>query len=176
MAALLDEDPAVAAHAAPVVLDIEASGFGRDSYPIEVGFVLPGGEPYCSLIRPVAGWVRWDVQAQQVHGITRETVMEHGRDVREVAGELNRRLAGQTVYTDGWANDYTWLGALFEAAGAVPAFRLDNLRSLLNETQAAAWHAVKESVRQELRIERHRASADARLLQLTVMRLRLAVV
>ena len=28
----------------PAVLDIEASGFGRDSFPVEVGFVLPDGE------------------------------------------------------------------------------------------------------------------------------------
>ena len=35
----------------PAVLDIEASGFGVGSYPIEVGFVLPDGQSYCSLLR-----------------------------------------------------------------------------------------------------------------------------
>ena len=39
-------DPAALAppEEAPAVLDIEASGFGRGSYPIEVGFVLANGE------------------------------------------------------------------------------------------------------------------------------------
>ena len=36
----------------PTILDLEASGFGRDSYPIEVGYVLPDGSSFCSLIRP----------------------------------------------------------------------------------------------------------------------------
>ena len=35
---------------------------------------------------------------------------QHRRVV--VARRLNEQLAGQTVYTDGWANDYTWLSAL----------------------------------------------------------------
>jgi hypothetical protein len=34
------------------VIDVEASGFGRGSYPIEVGFVLPDGEAVCTLVRP----------------------------------------------------------------------------------------------------------------------------
>ena len=27
----------------PIVIDVEASGFGKGSYPIEVGVVLPDG-------------------------------------------------------------------------------------------------------------------------------------
>ena len=52
-----------------------------------------------------------------------------------------------------------------------PAFKLDNLRSLLDEQQANAWHACKEMVMAELHLPRHRASADARVLQLTYQRL-----
>ena len=37
---------------APIIIDIEASGFGRGSYPIEVGLVLPDGTPHCFLIAP----------------------------------------------------------------------------------------------------------------------------
>ena len=49
---------------APTVLDVEASGFGRNSYPIEIGFVLPNGHAYCSLVKPEAHWTHWDVQAE----------------------------------------------------------------------------------------------------------------
>ena len=51
----------------PAVLDVEASGFGRESYPIEVGYVLSGGQTYCSLIRPLPEWTHWDPQAERVH-------------------------------------------------------------------------------------------------------------
>jgi len=48
---------------APAVLDIEASGFGRDSYPVEIGYVLPDGQTWCTLIRPAPAWTHWDATA-----------------------------------------------------------------------------------------------------------------
>jgi hypothetical protein len=38
--------------------------------------------------------------------------LRHGRAVAEVAQTLNDDLTGRTVYCDGWAHDYAWLGAL----------------------------------------------------------------
>jgi hypothetical protein len=157
---------------APPVLDVEASGFGRDSYPIEVGYVLADGSTYCSLIRPEPGWTHWDPAAQRVHHVSRDLLQSRGRDVREVARHLNDQLSGMTLYCDGWANDYTWVAVLYEAAGMVPAFKLDNLRALLTDREAAHWHVVKQQVATEMRVQRHRASADARLLQATLLRLR----
>jgi hypothetical protein len=156
----------------PAILDVEASGFGRDSYPIEVGYVLPDGSSFCTLIRPAPGWTHWDAAAERVHGITREQLQRHGRSVHDVTQLLNERLDGLTLYTDGWANDYAWLGALFEEADRVPRFRIDNLRGLLSEAEARCWHETKQSVSAEIRLPRHRASADARLLQMTLGRLR----
>ncbi|NKI93556.1 hypothetical protein [Rhizobacter sp. SG703] len=164
--------PAAAGAGAPAILDIEASGFGRDSYPIEVGYVLPDGSSFCSLIRPARHWTHWDPAAEQVHQIHRETLLVHGRPVTEVAQWLNDQLHGLTLYSDGWAHDYPWLGALYEEAGLVPGFRLDNLRSLLTEVEARDWYATKQAVSNELGLTRHRASADARLLQRTLLRLR----
>ena len=151
------------------VLDIEASGFGRNSYPIEVGFVLPDGRSYCSLIRPAANWTHWDPQAERIHRISLDTAVRHGRDVVEVATQLNQALRGMTLYCDGWAHDFVWLSVLFDAAGLTPAFRLENLRILLNEQQAAKWSALKVSVQREMRLQRHRASTDARVLQRTLL-------
>jgi hypothetical protein len=156
----------------PTVIDVEASGFGRHSYPIEIGFVLPDGHAYCALVRPEAHWTHWDAQAETVHHIPRALIVERGLPAPEVARSLNQRLAGQTVYSDGWANDYSWLGALFDAADMSPSFRLENLRALLNDTEADQWHAVKAQVSSERGVQRHRASSDARLLQLTLQRLR----
>jgi hypothetical protein len=168
-AAAPDAEPAPAA---PAMLDIEASGFGRDSYPVEVGFVLPDGQSYCSLIRPAPTWTHWDPAAERVHHIPLATVVRHGREVVEVATQLNLRLAGLTVYCDGWAHDYTWLGVLFEAAGLNPSFKLDNLRVLLSDREAAFWAVIKQQVTTEMRLQRHRASSDAKILQHTLIRLR----
>jgi hypothetical protein len=156
----------------PTMLDVEASGFGRKSYPIEVGFVLPDGRAYCTLIRPEPEWTHWDAQAEATHHIPRAIVLERGLPVHDVALSINQQLAGQTVYSDGWANDYSWLGALFDAADMTPSFRLENLRALLSEVEADQWHTVKAQVAQENATQRHRASADAKLLHLTLLRLR----
>jgi len=156
----------------PTVLDVEASGFGRNSYPIEVGFVLPDGHTFCTLVRPESHWTHWDDKAASVHQISRALIMERGQPAQTVARELNTKLRGQTVYSDGWANDYTWLGTLFDAAEMSPSFRLENLRALLNEEEAERWHTVKAQISRERGVQRHRASADARLLQLTYQRMR----
>ncbi len=160
----------------PAILDMEASGFGRTSYPIEVGYVLSDGSSFCTLIRPAPGWVHWDAQAEQTHHISREAALRHGKDVAEVASRLNRDLVGLTLYSDGWANDYSWLGMLFEAVDMSPSFKLDNLRALLSEEEAGLWHSVKQQVAESMRIERHRASADAKLLQMTLQKIRASAV
>ena len=64
----------------PTVLDVEASGFGRNSYPIEVGFVLPDGHTFCTLIRPQAHWTHWDEQAAQTHHIPRKVLQERAKE------------------------------------------------------------------------------------------------
>lgn len=156
----------------PVILDIEASGFGRDGYPIEVGFVLPDGQGWCSLIRPQSDWLHWDDAAAAMHRISRESLLLHGRSAHEVALTMNAWLRGRTAYSDAWAHDYSWLSQLFEAADLVPAFKLDNLRALLSDDEAGRWHAMKHQVATEVQLARHRASADARVLQMTLQRLR----
>ncbi len=49
----------------PIVLDVEASGFGRDSYPVEIGYAMPNGSCFCSLVRPEPHWTHWDPEAQR---------------------------------------------------------------------------------------------------------------
>jgi hypothetical protein len=151
---------------------MEASGFGRNSYPIEVGYVLADGSSFCTLIRPEPNWTHWDEQAEQTHHISRAIAEQHGQDATAVARKLNANLAGKTLYSDGWANDYSWLGKLFDVANVSPHFKLDNLRALLSEQEAERWHVVKQEVAQEARIDRHRASADAKLLQLTLVKIK----
>ena len=104
-----------------------------------------------------------------MHGITRAHIERHGRSVGDIAAALNERLRGPTVYSDAWAHDYTWLNRIYESADRSPSFKLDNLRALLDDQQAAHWHEVKATVLGTLGSQRHRASADARLLQQTFL-------
>lgn len=155
----------------PCVIDIEASGFGNGSWPVEVGYVLPDGSAFCTLVRPAPGWTHWDDEAQRLHGIALDSARLLGREAAEVARLLNDGLRGQTVYCDGWARDYAWLGKLFETARCAPKFRLEAVQRLLAEPELVRLDGLLPAVRAELGLTRHRASTDARVLQLALSRL-----
>ncbi|MFN7711941.1 MAG: adenylate/guanylate cyclase domain-containing protein [Curvibacter sp.] len=157
-------DPA----APPVVLDLEAYGFGRHSYPIEVGYALPDGRVFCTFIRPEPDWTHWVDAAACLHQLPCPALLSRDRPAREVATLLNEQLCGFTVYTEGWNHDYTWLSLLFDAVDQEPRLRLGNLRAMLGEQRAERWQEVKQQVARESGCQRHRASSDARLLQLTL--------
>lgn len=157
----------------PCIIDIEASGFGVGSYPIEIGFILPAGGARCYLLRPPPDWCHWDAAAEQIHGIDRMTLLRHGRALPEVAAALNQHLQGRKVYTDAWGQDMAWLALLFDRAGVQQRFVLESIRTLLNDAQAAAWSAMKQQAMAELGLDRHRASHDARILQLAYHKSRL---
>ena len=153
------------------VIDIEASGFGRHSYPIEVGYVREDGQAWCTLIHPAEDWLHWDEQAETVHGIPRQALLQHGRSPLEVARRLNQDLAGRVAFCDGWAHDYAWLGALFEVAGLVPRFKLESVRQLLDDPRLHRLDGLRKEAFVALGIARHRASSDALALQWALGRL-----
>jgi hypothetical protein len=86
---------------APIILDIEASGFGRSGYPIEIGYALPDGQTWCSLIRPEPEWTHWDPGAEAVHHISQDLLLTRGRYVREVASLINQNLGKPPTPTAG---------------------------------------------------------------------------
>jgi len=151
----------------PLIMDIEASGFGPDSYPIEVGLALGDGSRFCSLITPADNWTHWDDSAQGVHHISRGMLKRHGRHVHQVAAELNNMLEGQTVYSDGWVVDKPWLLRLFHAAGLEMKFQLSPIEVIMTEPQILLWDEMKLKLTREADIPRHRASNDAWLIQET---------
>lgn len=155
----------------PTLLDIEASGFGRGSYPIEVGIARSDGSRCACLIQPLDEWTHWDPGAERLHGISRERLHREGRPVVQVARWLNDELGSLgKAYSDSWGFDNTWLSLLFHHAGMLPGFRLEALRLLLSEAQQALWSDTREALIVERGIQRHRAGDDARLLQLTYAR------
>ena len=156
----------------PLIVDVEASGFGSASYPIEIGLALDEGLKYCTLVQPAPGWTHWDDEAQKVHRIPRDVLETYGRPCREIAEMLNELLATRTVYTDGWVVDKPWLTTLFYAARTEMQFHVSPLEMILSEPQMERWHGEKDLVLASMDLSRHRASHDAWIIQETYMRTR----
>lgn len=151
----------------PPIIDVEASGFGGKSYPIEVGVALGDGHRYCSLIVPMPEWTCWDEEAERLHGISRDTLYAYGSSVDKVVADLNELLNGMTLYSDGWVVDQPWLIRLFHAANRPMMFHVSPLEMILSEKQMAIWHTTKDDIEKHAKLERHRASHDAWMIQET---------
>ncbi len=158
----------------PVFIDIEASGFGHDSYPIEIGVAFSDGSQYSSLIKPAPHWQYWDPHAESIHGIDRQQLLRDGASASVVAKELNELLAGQTAYSDGWVVDKPWLDQLFRASSQDPKFWLSPVELILSEAQMVSWQATREALLPTFTGRLHRAGSDARLNQMTWQTLDLA--
>jgi len=157
----------------PCVIDIEASGFGRGSYPIEVGFVTSNQSLGCCLIKPINSWLHWSEEAESLHGIQRSLLKEKGKTLVWVAQWLNKNLNGVTVYSDAWANDMSWIGKLFEEAEVIQQFKIESILNLLSEEEKEQWTPLYHQVLSETTTVRHRASADALNIQQTYLRLKM---
>jgi|WetSurMetagenome_2_1015567.scaffolds.fasta_scaffold775397_1 hypothetical protein len=156
----------------PYIIDVEASGFGPHSYPIEIGLALEPGRRYSTLIMPAEGWTHWNVDAEKTHGITREILGKHGRPVKEVAEKLNDLLENRFVYSDGWVVDQPWITRLFASARLPQLFTVSAIETILSEAQMNVWHEVKDEFTQKNNLHRHRASIDAMIIQETYTKTR----
>ncbi len=151
----------------PLIIDVEASGFGGHSYPIEIGLALQDGSKFCTLIAPAPDWTHWDEQAETVHRVSRDILETYGKPLEDVAQFLNEILAGKTIYTDGWVVDKPWLVTLFHAAGVEMDFTVSPLEMILSPEQMEVWHETKDKVIEDMELKRHRASYDAIIIQET---------
>ena len=151
----------------PAILDIEASGFGKGSYPIEIGVAAETGEVHSWLVLPQPDWTHWREEAASLHLISREELLSDGVAPTTIANELNALFEGQTLYSDGWGFDSGWLSLLFYVARKTMLFRLDTLPKIMSDDQLAQWDETKAQLRQSNEWVHHRAGIDARLLQLT---------
>mgnify|MGYP007000051357 len=79
---------------------------------------------------------------------------------REVALLLNEKLRGQTLYSDAWSFDSSWIGRLFDEAELVQRFRIETINKLLEPAEMERWHDTKKSLWSDFGLERHRAAND----------------
>lgn len=147
-------------------IDLEASGLGADSWPIEVGWCFPEGAPCAHLIRTAPDWkdAAWDPKAEALHGVAREELARAGAAPEDVCDALNGALGGVKVYSDAPDWDGFWLYRLYQAARMRQAFELWDFRDLfahLSYEQICAVRAQASAVAPHC----HRAAADVLHMQ-----------
>ena len=158
----------------PYIIDIEASGFGPDGYPIEIGVAMEPGTKFCSLLLPREEWTHWDLEAEKLHRIPRDILETYGSPIAEVAMALNALLENQTIYSDAWVLDKGWLAQMFYAAAIPQTFTMSSLELILSEPQMEIWDETKIQVIDALGLHRHRDSSDALIIQETYFRTKTA--
>ena len=153
-----------------MVIDCEASGFGKDSYPIEVGFVCSDGKVVSDLIRPESNWTHWNECSAKVHNIPRKQLFEEGIFADELAQKLNVELNGLIVYSDAPEYEQFWLSRLYEAASINISFDIEHLFHIFIQHQHKYFYDYKKELRTE--VIAHRAGNDAFVLQQAFIRSR----
>lgn len=153
----------------PIVLDCEASGLVSDSYPIEIGYILPNGEVTSYYITPLDEWTHWDAKAEDIHHIPREFLFTNGLAAYDVANRLNSQLAGETVYSDAATYETMWLNRLFDSVGIDMKFNVCGIQSLFIERNGVFQHGFFYQERKKLfmgdRVTQHSAGDDALVIQ-----------
>lgn len=143
-----------------IILDVEASGLGDDSYPIEVAWQhrLNPSLFDSFLIKPAPPWQHWDAYAEeQIHHISRDMLASDGIAVVEAATRLNASLRGQTVYTDAPSYDRRWIATLFRTAAMEQFFEIQDVRFFVPPDKESAYRR-----RFKMTPVRHRALDDVR--------------
>jgi len=143
-----------------ICIDLEASGLGAESYPIEVAWINDDtGEQDNFLINPDSadGWSYWDEYAEEMHGIEREECISKGLDIKQACMRLNEKLKGKTLISDAFEFDLFWLTRLFEATGIKPVFRMAGLDRILTKEQLIQFGFLAKA-----QFRRHRALQDVK--------------
>ncbi|BBB30162.1 hypothetical protein [Neptunomonas japonica] len=143
----------------PVIcIDIEASGLGPLSYPIEVAWKCGlTGASDLFLINPDTGynWTQWDLSAADIHGITMDELLHKGISVNEACERLNQMLDGKMVTSDALDFDFFWMRRLFESAMMKPTFKMQGIDSVLEGGQLIQYRLIASA-----QVRKHRAMDD----------------
>lgn len=152
-----------------IIFDIEASGLSRESYPIEIAWQdSANSENFDSfLINPADAWRHWDEYAEnEIHHISRDTLLLKGISIIEACARLNKQLFGKTIYSDAIEHDQRWMLKLFNEAGINPDFYFGSIYDVLDKDSLGAFsssfdvervtHRALEDVRQIIRLTSHK--------------------
>lgn len=149
------------------VLDIEASGLHQSSFPIEIAWGGPNFLAKSFYIKPDKMWKTssWSNDAQRLHGISLEVVLQQGRMPTEVVEMLRTDTAGKTILSDGVSFDQNWMNMICAAAGAESTLVLTDVYGWLgqkfkSQSQLIGNVLVKFNAYEKRKGLRHRALDD----------------
>lgn len=147
-------------------IDLEASGLGAKSWPVEVGWAFAEGDARGMLIRPDNSWSddAWDPAAQRLHGLERAELERDGASAAAVCKAMNAALADAEVHSDAPDWDGFWLFRLFSAGGIKQAFALHDFGRLIRPLAGAREPDLQQRAAR-IAPRRHRAAADALYLR-----------
>jgi len=141
-----------------ICIDLEASGLGEESYPIEVAWKNDvTGEQDSFLIDPdtAQNWHYWDEYAEEMHGIERCQLNSKGLDIITACRRLNEKLKDKTLVSDAWEFDLFWLTRLFDETGMKPTFTMIGLERILSKEQRMQFRFLARA-----QSRKHRALED----------------
>jgi hypothetical protein len=148
-----------------IFLDIEASGLGSGTFPIEVAYASSIGDKNEYLIKPTDEWLNhglWCSNAEHhIHKVSRGVLIENGVNVLDVANTLNKSLCGKLVLCNDLEYDGIWLTELFKAANIGVQFTLTDIRYLYEYWGEDKTNAFKKAYESIVTITYHRALPDA---------------
>jgi DNA polymerase III epsilon subunit-like protein len=152
-----------------LAIDVEASGLGPQSYPIEIGWcALDGSRRGSVLIRPEFDWgaAAWDEMAEALHGITRAMLRRDGVPARDACRLFRDAADGCDLASDGNQDDQAWLNRLFEAEWPPqPSLRVASILAWIKPEHRRSFIEQDEAG-----LRPHRALADAERLAALVQR------
>ena len=147
------------------IIDVEASGLHIDSYPIEVA-VFIHGETHSWLIKPADEWVYWSLEAEAIHGISRQLLNSKGLEVRIVANALNEVLEKtcSLLYSDAVQWDSEWLRTLYEHVDIPQMFQVASIYEILPETGQTLFQESFKLLAESGKYQQHRAEHDVLMI------------
>ena len=143
-------------------LDFEASSLSDKSYPVEVAWVFQDGRTESHLIRPAPDWIDWDEEAEAIHGLSREKLVDEGRPHDLVAARMVEALSDHELYASAPSWDGKWLSALLRGAGFPRhALRLRDTDEALRSTATEILRRVLPSAQLDVAVHALVSAANA---------------
>lgn len=143
-----------------IIIDCEASGLVKESYPIEVG-VSFSGDSFGFLIKPDPSWNYWSIEAEKIHNIKKEKLLKEGISCYEAAIFLNNQLRGSTIFSDASEFENFWINKLFNISGVEKMFEIESIYELSFDYERYKY--IKEKI-SNLTVT-HRAENDANIIR-----------
>lgn len=148
-------------------IDFEASSLNEEnSYPISVG-IIHQGKAYYWLIKPKKCWTDWDYNAEKIHSISREYLVEYGKESTIVAEEIRMLFGSEAILcSDNPFWDKLWLTRL-----EVHNILIVDVFDMVMPGNEGSVETMLECTFQKYNLTRHNALDDAIALALTINQL-----